>query len=77
MAKRNENTLTAKQKQAANKICHICGKEFTSEDISQSLLVYVKARSGSEYFIHNRCMKQEVRSGWENRANCSEDVTRV
>lgn len=67
MDKRSGATLTARQKQAENKICHICGKEFTSEDISQSLFVYVKARSGRDNFIHNRCMKQEVRSGWENR----------
>lgn len=67
MAKKNENTLSAKQKQAANKICHVCGKEFTREDVSQSLFIYVKAQSGSENFIHNRCMKQEVNLGWENR----------
>ncbi|WP_041703722.1 hypothetical protein [Lachnoclostridium phytofermentans] len=67
MAKKNENTLSAMQKKAANKICLICDKEFTSEDISQNLFIYVKAKSGKDNFIHNRCMKQEVRFGWENR----------
>lgn len=76
MAKKNENTLSAKQKQAANKICLLCNKEFTTEEIQQEQFVYIKARSGRDNFIHNRCMKQEVMSGWENRVNCLEDEMR-
>lgn len=67
MAKKSETTLSARQKQASNRICMLCNKGFNIEEVQQEQFVYIKAHSGRENFIHSRCIKQEARLGWENR----------
>lgn len=67
MAKKNKVELTAKQKLAAKKLCAICGKEFTNQEVQEERFIYVKSKSGRENIIHNECMRQEVKMGWMSR----------
>lgn len=67
MAKKNKVELSARQKLAAKKLCVICGKEFTNQEVLEERFIYVKAKSGRENLIHNKCMRQEVKEGWRSR----------